>query len=117
MYIIIIIIISFSFSWPKGTADSEYIRAVSVKYRRCPSSYSTRSAVARAGFQVKPRPKTAVEVVPPSVRPRTAQGLREKTQLLEELMFFYGRNVHQSVRGVLLLFCSLLLFYLLLFAV
>ncbi|KAK7099078.1 uncharacterized protein [Littorina saxatilis] len=79
------------------TADSEYIRAVSVRYRRCPSSYSVRSAVERAGFEMKAeRPKTAVEVVPPSVRPRTAQAQREKTQLLEELMFFYGRNVHTS---------------------
>ncbi|KAK7479553.1 hypothetical protein BaRGS_00029190, partial [Batillaria attramentaria] len=48
------------------TADPEYIRAISVKYNRCPSSYSTRSAVSLSGFRLKSqqRPKTAVEIVP-----------------------------------------------------
>ncbi|KAL8561689.1 hypothetical protein ACOMHN_054986 [Nucella lapillus] len=83
------------------TADSDYIRAVSVKYKRCPSSYSVRSAVARTGFEIKPlqRPKTAQQTVPSCAQPRaqTARAQREKTRVLEELMFFYGRGVHDSV--------------------
>ena len=85
--------------WTPGTADPDYIRAISVRYRRCPSSYSVRSAVVRAGFELpaRDRPKTAISMVPPAARPRTAQAQREKTQLLEELMFFYGRGVHEKV--------------------
>ncbi|XP_076449997.1 uncharacterized protein LOC143286341 [Babylonia areolata] len=82
------------------TADSDYIRAVSVKYKRCPSSHSVRSAVTRTGFELQPlhRPQTAQRTVPSCAQPRahTARVQREKTILLQELMFFYGRSVHQS---------------------
>ncbi|XP_005099520.1 uncharacterized protein LOC101857722 [Aplysia californica] len=80
-----------------STADPQYIRSVSVSYPRCGSGVSLRSTLSGTNYVIqRSRPRTAEDITH-SARDQADRILeRERTGMLDELMFLYGRNVSNS---------------------
>jgi len=80
-----------------SAVDPDYIRSLAVPYKRLGSGVSVYSVLSGTKHVIqRQRPKTAAEVTP-SARAETSRLLmRERTGMLDELMFLYGRNVSGS---------------------